>query len=259
MRRRRRGARAIDRHLARPAVDQRSVERPDRRQGHSHRRRCAARDRHGVDAVIVSNHGDVSSMVCGTTAQVLPEVVAAARGQIEVLMDGGIRRGSDIVKALCLGARAVLIGRAYAYGLGAAGGAGVARAIEILRADLDPDAQAARLPLHQRARHVLRRCSARLARRSVRKPIALDGRLALSRQQHPRSQGGGFVLGAPRSNQSTRRSSSRSGEVRNPTYPDAASPQRRDHARGGWRTSGRCAPQPARRWFERAGLRARES
>jgi L-lactate dehydrogenase (cytochrome) len=56
--------------------------------------------------------------------------------RIEVLLDGGVRRGSDVVKALCLGARAVMIGRAYAYGLGAAGGAGVARAIEILRADL---------------------------------------------------------------------------------------------------------------------------
>jgi isopentenyl diphosphate isomerase/L-lactate dehydrogenase-like FMN-dependent dehydrogenase len=53
-----------------------------------------------------------------------------------VLLDGGIRRGSDVVKALCLGARAVLIGRAYAYGLGAAGGAGVARALEILRRDI---------------------------------------------------------------------------------------------------------------------------
>jgi L-lactate dehydrogenase (cytochrome) len=56
--------------------------------------------------------------------------------RIEVLIDGGIRRGSDIVKALCLGARAVLAGRAYAYGLGAAGGAGVTRAIEILRTDV---------------------------------------------------------------------------------------------------------------------------
>ena len=70
------------------------------------------------------------------TIRVLPEVVAAVGTQIEVLLDGGIRRGSDVVKALCLGARAVLIGRAYAYGLGAAGGTGVARAIEILRADL---------------------------------------------------------------------------------------------------------------------------
>ena len=58
-------------------------------------------------------------------------------GRIEVLMDGGIRRGADIVKAICLGARAVLCGRAYAYGLAAAGQAGVARALEILREDLN--------------------------------------------------------------------------------------------------------------------------
>jgi L-lactate dehydrogenase (cytochrome) len=58
-------------------------------------------------------------------------------GQVEVLMDGGIRRGSDIVKAICLGARAVLCGRAYAYGLAAAGEAGVTRALEILRADVE--------------------------------------------------------------------------------------------------------------------------
>jgi L-lactate dehydrogenase (cytochrome) len=62
--------------------------------------------------------------------------VTAVNGQAEVLMDGGIRRGGDVVKALCLGARAVLIGRAYAWGLGAAGGPGVARAIEILRTDI---------------------------------------------------------------------------------------------------------------------------
>src|SRR5947199_5425522 len=66
----------------------------------------------------------------------LLQVAAAVGDRIEVLFDGGIRRGSDVVKALCLGARAVLIGRAYAYGLGAAGEAGVARAIEILRADI---------------------------------------------------------------------------------------------------------------------------
>ena len=90
----------------------------------------------GAAAVIVSNHGARQLDSVSPTLRALPEVVAAVNGQAEVLLDGGIRRGSDVAKALCLGARAVLVGRAYAYGLGAAGGAGVARAIEILRGDL---------------------------------------------------------------------------------------------------------------------------
>jgi L-lactate dehydrogenase (cytochrome) len=90
----------------------------------------------GADAIVVSNHGGRQLDGVAATLRVLPEVVAAIHGQIEVLMDGGVRSGGDIVKALCLGARAVLVGRAYAYGLGAAGGPGVARAVEILRADL---------------------------------------------------------------------------------------------------------------------------
>jgi L-lactate dehydrogenase (cytochrome) len=96
-------------------------------------RRAAAE---GADAVVVSNHGGRQLDGVRASFHVLPEVVAAVNGRIEVLMDGGIRRGSDIVKAMCMGARAVLVGRAYAYGLAAAGGAGVTRAIEILRADL---------------------------------------------------------------------------------------------------------------------------
>jgi L-lactate dehydrogenase (cytochrome) len=90
----------------------------------------------GADALVVSNHGGRQLDGVAPTLRMLPEVLAAVGDRIEVLLDGGIRRGSDIVKALCLGARAVLVGRAYAYGLGAAGEAGVARAIEILRADL---------------------------------------------------------------------------------------------------------------------------
>jgi len=90
----------------------------------------------GADAIVVSNHGGRQLDTVPATLRVLPEVVAAVKGRVDVLLDGGIRRGSDIVKALCLGARAVLIGRAYAYGLGAAGEAGVARAIDILRADV---------------------------------------------------------------------------------------------------------------------------
>jgi L-lactate dehydrogenase (cytochrome) len=91
----------------------------------------------GAAAVVVSNHGGRQLDGVFPTLRALPEVVAAVRGRIDVLMDGGIRRGSDIVKALILGARAVLVGRAYAYGLGAAGAAGVTRAIEILTADLN--------------------------------------------------------------------------------------------------------------------------
>jgi L-lactate dehydrogenase (cytochrome) len=90
----------------------------------------------GAKALVVSNHGGRQLDGVAPTLRILPEVVASVGDQIEILLDGGIRRGSDIVKALCLGARAVMAGRAYAYGLGAAGGAGVARAIEILRADL---------------------------------------------------------------------------------------------------------------------------
>jgi isopentenyl diphosphate isomerase/L-lactate dehydrogenase-like FMN-dependent dehydrogenase len=90
----------------------------------------------GANALVVSNHGGRQLDGVAPTLRILPEVVASVDDRIEVLLDGGIRRGSDIVKALCLGARTVMVGRAYAYGLGAAGGAGVARAIEILRADL---------------------------------------------------------------------------------------------------------------------------
>jgi isopentenyl diphosphate isomerase/L-lactate dehydrogenase-like FMN-dependent dehydrogenase len=92
---------------------------------------------HGATAIVVSNHGGRQLDSVSPTLRALPEVVAAVNGQVEVLMDGGVRRGSDIVKAICLGARAVLIGRAYAYGLAAAGHAGVARALEILRADVE--------------------------------------------------------------------------------------------------------------------------
>src|SRR2546421_2411339 len=91
----------------------------------------------GAAAVVVSNHGGRQLDGVPASLRALPEVVAAVGGQTEVLMDGGIRRGSDIVKAICLGARAVLCGRAYAYGLAAAGEAGVARALEILKGDVE--------------------------------------------------------------------------------------------------------------------------
>jgi isopentenyl diphosphate isomerase/L-lactate dehydrogenase-like FMN-dependent dehydrogenase len=91
----------------------------------------------GAAAVVVSNHGGRQLDCVPASLRVLPEVVAAVNGRVEVLMDGGIRRGADIIKAICLGARAVLCGRAYAYGLSAAGEAGVTRALEILRTDVE--------------------------------------------------------------------------------------------------------------------------
>jgi L-lactate dehydrogenase (cytochrome) len=90
----------------------------------------------GAAGVIVSNHGGRQLDGVAPTLRVLPEIVAAVGAHTEVYFDGGIRRGSHIVRALALGARAVLVGRGYAYGLAAAGGAGVDRSIQILRADL---------------------------------------------------------------------------------------------------------------------------
>jgi isopentenyl diphosphate isomerase/L-lactate dehydrogenase-like FMN-dependent dehydrogenase len=90
----------------------------------------------GAAAVVVSNHGGRQLDGVRATIQVLPEVLDAVGGRVEVLLDSGIRRGGDVIKALCLGARGVLVGRAYAYGLGAAGAAGVTRALEILRSDM---------------------------------------------------------------------------------------------------------------------------
>jgi L-lactate dehydrogenase (cytochrome) len=92
---------------------------------------------YGAAAVVVSNHGGRQLDGVPASLQVLPEVVAAVNDQAEVLVDSGIRRGSDIVKALCMGARAVLCGRAYVYGLAAAGEGGVTRCLDILRGDLE--------------------------------------------------------------------------------------------------------------------------
>jgi isopentenyl diphosphate isomerase/L-lactate dehydrogenase-like FMN-dependent dehydrogenase len=91
----------------------------------------------GAAGIVVSNHGGRQLDGAPASLRALLEVVAAVDGRAEVLMDGGIRRGSDIVKAICLGAGAVLVGRAYVYGLAVAGEAGVARVLEILRADVE--------------------------------------------------------------------------------------------------------------------------
>jgi L-lactate dehydrogenase (cytochrome) len=91
----------------------------------------------GADAIVVSNHGGRQLDGAISSIRALPEIAAALKGKTEVWMDGGIRSGQDVLKALALGARGVMIGRAYAYGLGALGEAGVARALELIRTELD--------------------------------------------------------------------------------------------------------------------------
>jgi (S)-mandelate dehydrogenase len=91
----------------------------------------------GCDGIVLSNHGGRQLDYCVAALEVLPEVVAAVRGRLPVVIDGGFRRGTDIVKALALGAEAVMLGRATLYGLGAGGEAGVARALEMLCTETD--------------------------------------------------------------------------------------------------------------------------
>ena len=91
---------------------------------------------HGADAILVSNHGGRSMDYGPSTLEVLPEIVGAVRGRVPVLVDSGFRRGSDVFKALALGASAVGIGRANRFGLGAFGAAGVQRVLEIMQREL---------------------------------------------------------------------------------------------------------------------------
>ena len=92
---------------------------------------------HGADGLVVSNHGGRQLDGAPASAEVLPEVADAVGGRLEVYLDGGVRRGADVVKALALGARAVFVGRPYLYGLAVAGAAGVGRALAILQQELD--------------------------------------------------------------------------------------------------------------------------
>ena len=92
---------------------------------------------HGVDGVIVSNHGGRSDGGGRATIACLPEVVAGVEGRIPVLVDSGFRRGSDVFKALALGARGVCVGRPYLWGLAAFGQPGVEAVLDILQEELE--------------------------------------------------------------------------------------------------------------------------
>jgi isopentenyl diphosphate isomerase/L-lactate dehydrogenase-like FMN-dependent dehydrogenase len=91
---------------------------------------------HGLDGILVSNHGGRATETGRSTIEALPEVVAAVGGKIPIFLDGGVRRGTDVFKALALGAKAVGIGRPMLWGLGAFGEAGVERVLAILQAEL---------------------------------------------------------------------------------------------------------------------------
>ena len=97
---------------------------------------CLARD-HGADAIIVSNHGGRQLDGAPASIEVLPAIKAAVGDRLEVLMDGGIRSGQDVLRALASGADGTMVGRAYIYGLGALGEAGVVETLNILRNELD--------------------------------------------------------------------------------------------------------------------------
>ena len=92
---------------------------------------------HGIDGLVVSNHGGRQLDGTRATIEALPEIVDAVGNRMEVLLDGGVRRGADVVRALALGARAVMVGRPYLYGLATGGQAGVRRALEILANEVD--------------------------------------------------------------------------------------------------------------------------
>jgi L-lactate dehydrogenase (cytochrome) len=91
----------------------------------------------GVDGVVVSNHGGRQLDSVPSTTRALPDVVDAVGDQVEVLVDGGVRTGLDVVKLVALGARAVLIGRAWAWAVAARGEAGVRHVLEVIAADID--------------------------------------------------------------------------------------------------------------------------
>jgi L-lactate dehydrogenase (cytochrome)/(S)-mandelate dehydrogenase len=92
---------------------------------------------HGIDGLIVSNHGGRQLDGAPATIDALPDIVAVVEGRIPILIDGGIRRGGDVVKALALGATACLIGRPQLWGLAVAGEAGVAHMLDIYRREID--------------------------------------------------------------------------------------------------------------------------
>jgi L-lactate dehydrogenase (cytochrome) len=117
-------------------VDKERLAGQAHHQGHSRCEDARIASKTGAAAIVVSNHGGRQLDGAASTVAMLPKIAEAVGSDIEVLFDGGIRSGQDVMRALALGAKGCLVGRAYVYGLGAGGEAGVARAIEIVRNEL---------------------------------------------------------------------------------------------------------------------------
>jgi len=113
----------------------------------------------GADALVVSNHGGRQLDGAETSIAMLPEVAAAVGDKIDVWMDGGIRSGQDVLKAIALGAKGVMIGRAFLYGLGANGKQGVTDALQIIHKELDYTmAMCGHRDIHNVDRQIIRSC-----------------------------------------------------------------------------------------------------
>ncbi|WP_211481643.1 alpha-hydroxy-acid oxidizing protein [Arthrobacter alpinus] len=130
------GRRLRTHRLERPGGNPRPLERPHHTQGLRQPKDAAIAAGMGFDAIQASNHGGRQLDHMASPMDVLPEMVAAVDGRMEIIVDGGIRRGSDVIKALALGADSCAIGRPYLYGLAAAGEAGVAHVLKLFKAEM---------------------------------------------------------------------------------------------------------------------------
>lgn len=159
--------------LGRPHLDPRHLDGPLALKGILSPEDARRAADEGVDAVVVSNHGGRQLDHLPATIDVLPAIVDAVGDRIEVLLDSGVRRGTDILTALALGARAVLVGPAHLYGLAAAGEAGVRHAIDILSEELRTAmALSGVTDLSNLDRHLVRRRNAgEPASRRERRPL----------------------------------------------------------------------------------------
>ena len=180
----------------------------------------------GADALIVSNHGGRQLDGARSSISALPGIVAAVGDRIEVHMDGGVRSGQDVLKAVALGAKAAWIGRPFLYGLGAGGRAGVTRALEIIQRELDVTMALCGKPRHPRRRRRHPRHGGRLAVRIGRARRACGARAGPGLRQRPGGASAGPAQEVRRSG-GTASAASSAATASRPATRLALSPRRR--------------------------------